>query len=84
MELTAELVRERIRSNPLLQPLADAGRPALLGYTHRYIWIESGETVLAKFLWPNWWMPGLATREDHAASVAYHLVIEAEKWGPFR
>jgi hypothetical protein len=81
IEVTADLVRARLERNELLRPLADAGRPAELGYTHRYIWLESGDEVLAKFLWPNWWVPGLDTREDHAAQVAYHLVIEAGKWG---
>lgn len=47
IEMTAELVRERLQSNHLLQPLADAGRPAMLGYSSTDVsWNPAGEMTL--------------------------------------
>lgn len=75
--MTAQLVRERIRASPLLQPMADAGQPALLGYDPEQLWLSTGGEEIVRYRWPGWWRLGLTSREDRAAEIANTMAREA-------
>lgn len=76
MEMTAELIRQRLRESTQLKPL-DAGEALELGCTDERIWMETGGHKIAHFVWREWWERGLDTREDRAAKVARALLVEA-------
>ncbi|HEX6925387.1 MAG TPA: hypothetical protein VF167_08150 [Longimicrobiaceae bacterium] len=73
-ELTAELVRERLRHHLLLEQLSAVGTPAMLGYSPDAVWITAGGQELARIPWLGWYDTREETREDRAILVVSRLL----------
>jgi hypothetical protein len=75
----SQLVLERIRTHPLLQPLRDAGITVFVGCHEDAIFARAlfrgrGEYELdARSIYPEWWEPFRDTREEWALKLAGRL-----------
>jgi hypothetical protein len=78
----AAAVLARLREHPLLQPLRDAGEPALVSRHVRAIWADAlplggGQYQLTmRIEHEEWWEPRLYTFEEHARRLAGYLARE--------
>lgn len=81
MEMSAELVCERIWKHPDLEPLRAAGVQVMMGHRPTAVWLDARGNAVARLDWIRWCDAGLDTREDHAAIVAHRLVKEWKSAG---